>query len=252
RQRRPVHGGPLVGGGHVRGDDVHLLGDPPVGGGDAGRGGTGQRAGHPGDHGHRDAGRGAGRRLLPASAEHEGVAALEPDHEPAGPGALDEQPVDLLLGHRPPVGDLGGVDDLHVGGEPVEQRGGGEPVHHHHVGLGEQLAAAHGDQAGVAGAAAHQRDAAQRLAAAARVQGAVAEPVDHGVAQPGGAARVAVGDDAHGRPGGGAGGRGPGGGGVPVVGADAPDPGGLGLGGDGGVHLGVVGGAVHQPEVAEG
>ena len=110
----------------------------------------------PGTTSTGDPGRDAGLHLLHPAAEDVRVAALEPDHDPPGPCVLDEQPVDLLLRHRPPAGHLGGVDDRHLGGELVQQGQRRQPVGDHHVRLGERGAAAQREQAGVAGAAADQ------------------------------------------------------------------------------------------------
>lgn len=78
--------------------------------------------------------------------EHERVAALETHHELARRGAVDHQRVDGVLGHRPPVRDLGGVDDLDVRRQFGEQFRRREPVGHHDVGVRKHAAAAHGDQ----------------------------------------------------------------------------------------------------------
>ena len=120
--------------------------------------GHAHRAGDAGHDGDRDPGAQAGQDLLGPPAEHERIAALEPGHEPAGLGVADQRRVDVLLGHGPAVRDLARVDDLHVVAQLVEQRAGRQPVGEHHVGLGEQLPPAHGDQPGVAGPAADDRD----------------------------------------------------------------------------------------------
>ena len=49
---------------------------------------------------------------LAATAEDEGVAALEADHPPAPVGVLDEQGVDPALWHGVMTGGLPDVDDL--------------------------------------------------------------------------------------------------------------------------------------------
>ena len=64
----------------------------------------------------------AGVHLLAAAAEDVGVAALEAhDGEPLE-RPVDEDPVDLGLRHRVVGRALADVDDLDVGGQPVEQR----------------------------------------------------------------------------------------------------------------------------------
>ena len=75
-------------------------------------------------------------------------------------GPVDENLVDGVLGHRPPVRDLRGVDDLDLRRKFGQQFLRREPVGDDDVGVGQQAPAAHGDQLGVAGAAADQRDSA--------------------------------------------------------------------------------------------
>ena len=93
-------------------------------------------------------------------------------------GVLDQGVVDGLLGHEAAVGDLRGVDDLDVRREFVEQVAGAEPVGDDDVGLGEQTAAADGDQVRVAGAAADEGDAGGAGAVVRGDQGAVAQALD--------------------------------------------------------------------------
>ena len=59
--------------------------------------GPGQRRADAGHDRHRHAGLGAGQPLLPAAAEDERVAALEPHDVRALPGAVDQHGVDLVL-----------------------------------------------------------------------------------------------------------------------------------------------------------
>jgi hypothetical protein len=143
----------------MAGDDGELVGDTPVGDRDAGGGGHTDRTGDAGHHGHRDACLGEGDQLLHAPAEDIGVAALEPDHELPGLGVVDQGGVDGLLRHEATVGDLGRVDDLDLRAQLVQEFARGEAVGDDDVGLGEQAAAANGDQVRVAGAAADERDA---------------------------------------------------------------------------------------------
>jgi hypothetical protein len=91
-------------------------------------------AAHARDDEHRDTGLPAGEHLLAAAAEHERVAALEPDHSFAGSGVLNQRTVDLGLRHRV-LGGLADVDHLDVGIEVVEHPPRGEPVDHDHVRL---------------------------------------------------------------------------------------------------------------------
>ena len=112
---------------------------------------------HTGHHGHRNSGVRAGQDFFVAPGEHERVPAFEADHETAGPGPVDHDLVDRVLGHGPSVRDLGGVDDFHVRRQFGKQFRWREAVSDHDIGLGEQAAAADGDQLGVAGPAADQR-----------------------------------------------------------------------------------------------
>ena len=146
--------------------------------------GPGQHRADAGHHLDRDAGPDAGEDLLAAAAEHEGVAALEPHHPQPPPGPVDQHRGDLLLAGAGPVRRLADVDHLDPGREPVQQHARGQPVHHHHVGLGEQAAAPDGDQLRVAGAAADQRDAAPAGRRPARPQRQLAglQQQRHGVA----------------------------------------------------------------------
>src|SRR5690606_10200607 len=96
-----------------------------------------------------------------------------------------------------PVGELGGVDDLHVVGQHVEELLGGEPVGDDDFGLAQQLEAAQGDQVGVAGSGADEghAGAGPRAAGARGVDLARAQPLGDGVADGGGAPRVSGGGD---------------------------------------------------------
>ena len=85
-----------VAGRQVAGHDGELVGDPAVGHRDPGdapvpRPGWAAR----GSRVTGTPGLAARQHLLEAAAEHEVVAALEPHHPLAGPGAVDEHPVDL-------------------------------------------------------------------------------------------------------------------------------------------------------------
>ena len=74
----------------------------------------------------------------------------------AGAAPLDEQRVDLVLGHRDLARRLADADPLGVGGRQVEQRLDREPVVHDHVGPAQHLVGAHGEQPGIPGPGAHQ------------------------------------------------------------------------------------------------
>ena len=64
--------------------------------------------------------------LLAAPGEHERIAALEPHHRLAGPAPLDQQRVDVVLGHRGAAGRLADVDAL--GRRPAPGRAGWPPT----------------------------------------------------------------------------------------------------------------------------
>ena len=81
-------------------------------------------------------------------------------------------------GHRVVSRRLADVDHLDVGVELVEQGTRRQPVDDDDVGLGQQLAAAGGDEPGVAGPAADERDLDPPLGtAAAQRQRAVSSAV---------------------------------------------------------------------------
>jgi hypothetical protein len=116
--------------------------------------------GHAGHDLERDAGGAQDERLLAAAPEDERVAALEPHDELAGAAVLDQQPVDLVLGHRRPAALLADVDQLGAGACAVERGRGDQAVVEDHVGLRDQLERAGGQQAGIAGTGADEVDAA--------------------------------------------------------------------------------------------
>ncbi len=108
---------------------------------------------------HWDSGLEAGEHFLATAPEHEGIAALQPDDEPARRRVLDEQGIDLLLLHCPAVRDLPGINNQNVRCQLPEDIPWPEPVGHHHVGFGQQLAAPHREQARVTRAAADEGNA---------------------------------------------------------------------------------------------
>ena len=89
--------------------------------------------------------------LLAAPGEHEGVAALEPDHLPARPGPA--RPAAASISSWAMValaGRLAHVDALGAGRGQVEQAGHREPVVHDDVGPAQHLGPPHGQQPGIA------------------------------------------------------------------------------------------------------
>ncbi len=87
-------------------------GNPAVGGAAQGRGYAGHHLeGNPGLLEPGD--------LLPAPAEHEGIAALQPHHPLPLPGQAHQQVVDLVLGQGVAVGSLAHEHPLGVPAHPV-------------------------------------------------------------------------------------------------------------------------------------
>ena len=162
--------------------------------------------------------------------------------------------VDGVLGHRPPVRDLGGVDHLDVRRQLGEQFRWRQPVGDDDVGLGEQAPAAHGDQFGVTGSAADQRDAAAHHVGALGALGrddAGLQRLADGRADRRRPAVLAAGQDPDGQPGVVERRRGHRGALDGDVGADAEDAAAVGLGDDRLVHLRVVGGRDRVPGAVE-
>jgi len=236
---------------HVAGHHREVVGDLAVGDRDAHDGRHRERARQPGDDVDGDAGVAARLDLLETTAEDEAVAALEADDTLAREGALDDQPVDLLLPRGSPARQLGDVD--HLGGrrKVAEQLSRGEPVGDDHVGLHQRLASRHGDQLGVSGAAPDQGDPRHRGPAFAGGDRALVEPGHDRVADGRRASRLPAAQHGDGEA------VVPSGGGSPgrrtraVVGTDAEDPTDLG----GLAYLlvdgGVVGGGDDVPGVGQ-
>ena len=100
----------------------------------------------------RDPRLGQRERLLAASPEDVGVAALQADDLEPLSAERDEEVVDLLLQEPVPR------DPQRIGGGLVDQLGRDEAVVHDGVARAEQLEAPHGDQPGVAGTRTDERD----------------------------------------------------------------------------------------------
>ena len=118
---------------------------------DAGVGGHGDGRGDAGHDLEGDAGRRAGPAASsPPRANTNGSPPLSRTTVAAGAAVLDEQRVDLVLGHRRAAGRLADADALGAGRRQVEQRRDRQPVVDHHVGPAQHLGAPHGEQPGVA------------------------------------------------------------------------------------------------------
>ena len=95
-------------------------------------------------------------QLLAAATEEEGVTSLEAHHVFTLHGLVQQDLIDLVLGHRVAGGLLAHVDVLGLLRHHGQNGGADQPVIHHHLRLLEGLQPLPGQQAGVAGACPHQ------------------------------------------------------------------------------------------------
>ena len=100
--------------------------------------------------------------LLAAAAEHQRIAALEPDDGRAAAGETEEHLLDLVLRARVEARLLPHVQHVRVGGDEVQDRGRDEAVVHHHVRSLHQMVRLERQQPRVAGTRADEVDAAAR------------------------------------------------------------------------------------------
>ena len=121
-------------------------------------GGTGDSRRDTRDDLERDAGRSKRLGLFPASAEHERVAAFQPDDRVAGARLADQDARDLRLRLGVLLWLLADVDPLRVRAHEAHQRAGPEPVVDDDVCAAKEREATNGDQAGIAGAGADEVD----------------------------------------------------------------------------------------------
>ena len=145
-------------GGEVPGDNREGVDDAALGDGNTGERRDGNRGGDAGDD---LAGKACVRerlQLLEAAAEDIRIAALETHDALAGASVLDEQLVDLLLRDGFPIGELGNIDDLFIGGieEILELCGRPEVIGEDDLCLLERAQATDGDEVPRARAAAYQ------------------------------------------------------------------------------------------------
>src|ERR1700744_157494 len=98
----------------VPADHHELVIYPPMSDRNTHRSGYGYGTCHTGHHRHGNPGLGARQYFFITTREHKGVSTLEADHEVPGPGPVDHDVVDRVLGHGPPVRDLGSIDDFHM------------------------------------------------------------------------------------------------------------------------------------------
>ena len=115
------------------------------------------RRGHPRHHFIGHAARREKLQLLPATAEEEGVAPLEPDHPASLQGLLQENPVDLLLGLQVAACPLSHVDFLRLGRNPGQDLAGRyQGIEDHHLRLLQDSLSLEGQQPPVRRAGSHQ------------------------------------------------------------------------------------------------
>ena len=140
----------------VAGDDVQRRAEIPVRHRNPRVGRHGQRRGHAGNHLKVNSLLRQKLQLLAAPPEQEGVAALEPHHPLARLRLLQQNPIDLLLGHQMVAGLLAHVDGLRLRGNQRQNGRTHQPVKYHDLGLLQGLTALLGQQSGITGACAHQ------------------------------------------------------------------------------------------------
>ena len=124
---------------------------------DPGVGGGGDGGGDAGDLLEGDAVGGERLQLLAAPAEDEGVAPLEAHYVAPRQGLLQENAVDLLLGHLVVGGLLAHVDSPGLRRDHGENGRAHQPVVDHHLRLTEGRKALQGQKARVPGARPYQR-----------------------------------------------------------------------------------------------
>ncbi|MNI65273.1 hypothetical protein D3C73_1207700 [compost metagenome] len=96
--------------------------------------------------------------LLAHPAEYRRVAALQPDNRLALQGQIDEQPVDFLLLHRVPVGQLADIYFLPAGRHPFQEPRTRKPVIDQHIRFLDAIHSFNRNQPGVSGTCSHQID----------------------------------------------------------------------------------------------
>ena len=126
---------------------------------DAGVGGHRDRGAHARHHLEGDAGLRQRQGFLAATAEHEGIAALEPDHAASPARVLDQPRVDLDLGQAVAAGALAREEPERAGRRLVEQGRVDEAIVDDHVGPAQGIEPAHRHEPGIARARADEVDA---------------------------------------------------------------------------------------------
>ena len=118
----------------------------PVGERDADRCRDGEGARYARHHLDRDPGGADRLHLLPAAAEEERVAALEPDHNLSLPCPVHQQGLDLVLLERVAAAVLAAVDLLGPGRERGEDLFPGQLVEEHDIGHVDHVPPAPGEE----------------------------------------------------------------------------------------------------------
>jgi hypothetical protein len=96
------------------------------------------------------------QRLLTSASEDERVTTLESHDSPTGGGVLDEEGVDLLLGHRMCAGALADIQHEDVRVEVGEDVGGTEPIGDNDIPQQQSRPPPADGQPWVAGSATHE------------------------------------------------------------------------------------------------
>ena len=145
----------------VTGDEMHRPGNIAMRQRQLQAGGGGARGGHAGYDLHRHAGEAQTVQFLPAAAEHERVAALQPHDMRALLGMLHDQAVDGGLVHRMPAAAFADIDAAGMLGREVQDRRVDQRVEQHHIGGLQRLDGAQCQEIGGAGAGADQARASR-------------------------------------------------------------------------------------------
>src|SRR5579883_338426 len=117
---------------------------------DPGISGDAERGGDAGNHLEGNAGVCQSFGFLPAAAEYEGIATLQPYHVQTAPAALDQHFADLVLRGGVLGFLLADVNALCRGRRQIEQLDGREVIVEHRIGLLENASGFEGDEFGIA------------------------------------------------------------------------------------------------------
>jgi hypothetical protein len=146
----------------VAGHEGDRAGDRPVGDRDARVGEPADAARDPGHDAERHPGLDQGQGLLAAAPEHEGIAALEPQHPLALAGQLHQAVGNIGLLGRRPAAALACVFELAAGPRQAQHLLADQRVVDHHVGLAQAVQCEQGQEPGRARPGPGQPDPARR------------------------------------------------------------------------------------------